>query len=172
MKAFVAIVAAAVVVFMAGSMIEEREVFLQPWFARSIAPAMAETEKKAAADALYLHFRIAQHLYATSGDPRFAERVPASAPLVDEMSREISYLRSHHVVEEPILQRLEITGIVPQGAGRVELTTREFWVVRAYMTQTREILSTRSFVARNRYRMAKSENRWNVAAWDPAGEAP
>lgn len=174
MKSFLKIGVGAALLFIAAAMAQEWEVFSQPWF----APPGGETSelpdetKKEVADTLLLYLKITSHLYGTGGDPRFAERIPASSILVEEAQREIAYLRHHQLIEEPTLQRMEIVSIDRAGGDLVEVKTREFWITRRYVIGEEEPIATRSSVISNLHLLKKDGDSWVVMSWEPAPELP
>ena len=170
MKRFLAIVAGSIVVFLAGAMIEEWEVFAQPWFTppQEESP-VSEDDQRAGVKTINLYLTLSSHLYGTGGDPRFAERIPASPDVIDETLREISYLRSHHFIEDPVLQRMDPIDVKGLGPGMLEIRTKEYWIIRRYFIGTTEVRGTRSDVVFNVYRLSRTgSNDWQVVAWEPA----
>jgi hypothetical protein len=127
-----------------------------------------EVDLEAASEVVEQLLVLMGHLYGTGGDPRFAERIPASPAVIDEMLADIEYLGRNHRRQEPILQKLEIVAVDPIGADRVEVRTREFWIHRVYWAvgDRAETEPARSQVVNGRYLVARQPSGWRVEAWD------
>ena len=82
MKNLLLILAGAFAVFMALAIVQEWEMFGAAWFGggEEAPPPLAESERKAAADAVYMALSLMQHFYGSGGDPRYAERMPYAIP--------------------------------------------------------------------------------------------
>jgi hypothetical protein len=171
MKSFLAIIGAALVLFIGGAMLEERETFSRNWFKPQPVERGTAQERRAAADAVYLFRTLSAHLYASSGDARFAERLPASSLLVDELRADIAYLRRNGRIETPKLVRIEFLSADVSDGTRAEVTTREFWVTQHHWTGGAESDPPRSDITYARYRLTRDGARWTVTAWDPV-DAP
>jgi hypothetical protein len=70
-------------------------------------------------------------LYASGGDPRAADRVPAAPDLVAEMLADITFAQ-HRLQSGEVRQllRAERGGARWLSGGGAEVSTREFWVIR------------------------------------------
>jgi hypothetical protein len=166
-KGFLGIVAGSLLLFVVGAMIEEKETFTRDWFASPTPGSGSSEERRAAADAVFLFRNLSSHLYASRGDARFAQRLPASQPIVDEMRAEIEYIRRNGRVETPRLVRIEfLTSEVTEGV-RAEVTTREFWVTQHHWPGGGESDPPRSDITHSRYRLGRDGGRWVVTSWDP-----
>ncbi|KKK98648.1 hypothetical protein LCGC14_2640660, partial [marine sediment metagenome] len=71
-----------------------------------------ETERKAAADTVYEMLTLMEHFYGSGGDRRFAERMPASATVVDEM---IEVKTAYTVSPNPDELKMRLKGITVGG---------------------------------------------------------
>ena len=169
MKAFAKILLGAFALFMVFSVAQEWDFFSSAWFGKEQkAAGMSEEDRRGASEAVGLFLRMTCHLYGTGGDPRFAERIPASPPLVEELLADIAFLRHRHRLQEPRLMRLEVLGVEPAGEDRAEVSTREYWVARTlWMDGSAEAGPTRSDIVRCTYRVFKDGAAWKVWAWEP-----
>jgi len=161
--------------FMVLAMAQEWEVFHAAWFGeRSSATGLSEDEQKAAADTVHLMLTVIGHLYASSGDERFAERLPAAPGVVEEVLADIDYLTRNHRLQQMTLERLEILSIDPTGAGEVEIRTRERWEVRIQQIDGRGAAEPpRSLTSHGKYLLVTSGRGWRVERWeidDPASD--
>lgn len=169
MKRFLLIVVGAALLFIAGAMTEEWEVFAGSWFTPPAAASpVSDEEKGKALETLRQYVTLSAHLYGTVGDPRFADRIPASPEIIEEISSEIAYLRNHRLVEDRVLQRATPLEVQAAGNDRLEVTTREYWIVRRYRLGSSEPEWVESHVAVNQYRLLRDQfGRWNVVGWEP-----
>lgn len=173
MKPLLKIVGGSFAVFLALAMVEEREAFapLFAWLsddASAPAPAvLAEQDRRAAVDAVRELLSLWGHLEESGGDPRFVERLPASAEVVDEMLAEVAYLRHNYRRQEQNLIRLEVLSADASDPRHLSLLTREFWVVRTYSSvhPRQELGPVRSTVVHVRYLLEKDGARWRVVHW-------
>lgn len=171
MKSFLSIVLGAVLLFIAGSMLEERDTFSGSWFSKPVQDHGPKADRRDAANAVYLFRSVSTHLYASGGDARFAERLPATQQVVEELRADIDYVRKNGRVETPKLVRIEFVTSDVTEATRAEVTTREFWVTQHHWPNGAEADPPRSDIAYARYRLNKDGTRWIVNAWDPV-DAP
>jgi len=167
-KGLLAILAAGLVAFMAIAMAQEWETFASAWFGDGAAASrLDEPERKAAADAVHLVLNLLGHLYASDGDPRFADRIPAAQGIVDEALADIDYLKRNHRRQEPELLRMEVTGVEELGPERVEISTVEYWVVRTvWITGEGPSDPPRAQVVRARYLVVRGGQGWRVEGWE------
>lgn len=129
-------------------------------------PARAQVEA-----AVRQFLSLSRHLEASGGDPRFAERLPAAPEVTDEILAGVRFARSQGRVETPELVRLDVLGAAPLRAGLVELTTREYWVVRAHaLSGGADLGSPRAAVVAWHYVLARRGGGWAVASAGPADE--
>lgn len=174
MRGLLKIVAGGFVAFMLLAIAQEWESFSRAWSSRAEAvPAMTDDERAAATRALELFVRVGSHYYASGGDPRFAERLPASEGVVAELTAEIEYLRKNRRLQDPRLARLEVVRAERVDGGRIELRTREWWYVRTISLADRRD-SDRPLALRwtGRYLLAPVARGWRVEGWGPAEEEP
>ena len=173
MKALLAILSVGTVAFMLLAIGQEWSFFSTSWFGTAEAPAeMSEPERRAAADAVHRTLTLATHLYRSGGDRRYSERMPASEVVVEEMVDDIRYLGRRHLVQEASLEKLDVMALAPLGAERVEVRTRELWVVRLLDARTREARAApERHVVRAKYLVARVAQSWRVEGWDLAEDA-
>lgn len=167
MKKFLLIVGSALIVFIVGSMLEERETFSQNWFAKPTVDHGSREDRRDAANSVYLFRSVSAHLYASSGDARFADRLPASPQVTNEIRGDITYVRRNGRIETPKLVRIEFLASDVTDQTRAEVTTREYWVTEHHFTGGGEAEPPRSDITYSRYRLNKDGSRWIVIAWDP-----
>lgn len=171
MSRFLRIVAGAVAIFIAMSMIEERETFATNWFSAAEKFRAPEADQRAAAEAVHQFRTLAAHWYGTGGDRRFAERLPATPPVIDELRSDIEYVRQNGRIETPRLMRLDVTSVEVRSEAAAEVKTREMWVTEFHWIAGGTSDATRSDVLFVRYRLLRDGARWLVSAWDPT-DAP
>lgn len=171
MKRFAQIVVAALVVFIALAMLEERETFASNWFAKDAGYRASQAEQRAVAQAVHDFRMLAAHWYGTDGDRRFAERLPATQPLVDELRSDIAYVRRNGRIETPRLMRAEVLRVEVRSESAAEVTTREMWVTEFRWEGGGVSDEPRSDILFARYRLIRDGSKWIVSAWDPV-EAP
>lgn len=169
MKRFVVLVLGSVAVFLVGAMIQEWDVFAQPWFGGAASSAtVPDKDLETGARTVREYLTLSSHLYGTGGDRRFAERIPAAENIVDEILHEIEYLKMHGIIEEPSLQRVEPLDFVPHGPGGLEIHTKEYWIVRRHAVGHKDLLDNRSYVVFNVYRLSRSgPDAWRIVGWEP-----
>ena len=180
MKVLLKILGGGFLAFMVLAIADEWSFFAEAWFgAEEVSIAeLSEKEQKAAADTVHLSLNLMRHLYLSGGDPRFADRMPASDGLKEEMLADIVYLGRRHLVQDPELLRMDVMSVEPLGADRVELTTRELWrfrVLRAEGGGEVEPPHTRAVEAA--YLVTRGGSGWRVESWrleepeDPEGDS-
>jgi hypothetical protein len=156
------------VVFMVLAIADEWAFFSASWFGGDEAPAveLPEAKRKAAADTVHLTLNLMRHLYLSGGDPRFADRMPASDGLKEEMMADITYLSHRHLVQDPDLRRLEVVSIEALSENRLELSTRERWrftVARA--DGSGEVEPPRTQWVEAVYLVVRGGAGWQVESW-------
>ena len=170
MSPLLKILGGGLAVFMTLAMVQEWDVFDRAWLgAPKAAPPLPETERKAAADTVYRMLRLMEHLYGSGGDPRFIERLPASAAVVEEIRADVEYLRQNHRRQEISLDRLDVTAIEARGPDDIEIETRETWSVRiVWAEEGTDTGSEQRQRVHARYRLARGNQGWRVEGWDPS----
>lgn len=177
MKPLVKILVGGFVVFMVLAIADEWSFFSAAWFGRpdSAERALGEEEGRAAVGALRAFLAVMSHLYASDGDPRFAERIPASPDVVGEMMADIVYLRHNGRYQEMTLHGLEVLEVAPVSSDRVEARTKEYWTIRTrFLADGSEADPPRASILFARYRLDLEGASWKVQAWDfddPPGPA-
>jgi len=169
-KALLKILAGGTALFIAVAVVQEWSQFGPAWFGSAETRAtMSEGEKKAAADTVYQMLTLMEHLYASGGDPRFAERMPTSEVVRQEIQADLEYLRQNRRRQEMTLDRLEITGIEAPAADRVQIETRETWSVRiAWEGEGAVAESGHGRRVYGTYRLTRDDRGWRVEGWDPS----
>lgn len=176
MKSLVWILLGAVVSFQVIAITQEWKLFSAAWFGhRPVAAAsVTEAQRQGAEQALREFHALSRHLYATGADPRFADRLPAAPPVVQELMADIAYLQHSGMSQEPKLVRLEVVTVRPFGASSLVLDTHEYWVVQLFTAPGHvPVGPPRSEVSWATYRLDFDAGRWRVGAWDlgePVGE--
>jgi len=167
-KALAKILLGAFALFMVLSILQEWDFFASAWFGKSVpAWAPAEVEERAMADTLGLFQRLTSHLYATGGDPRFADRIPAAPHLVDEMLADIEYIKRNHRIQRPELVKIEILSSAPLRENAVEFHTREYWITRFYWLSGEESGDPPvSQILFMKYLVTREGQAWQVSGWD------
>lgn len=174
MKALLATLAGGALLFMALAIAQQWDFFASAWFGRAVAaPSLRAEEARAAAETVREFLALVAHLHGSGGDPRFRERLPASAPVVDELRAELDYLARNRRVQRPVLQRLEVSAVTSASGGRAEVRTRETWTVHTlWAYDGRPAEAPRPAVLAVKYLLAPAGSGWRVEAWELDFDAP
>lgn len=177
MKRLLQILLVAWVVFMGVAMAQEWRFFAEAWFGDGdAAGALAEAERREAADTVVRMLSLMRHLYRSGGDPRFAERMPASPGLLDELRADVDYLARNHRIQDPELENLVVLAVErldPQGGERLEVRTRERWVFRVlWAADGAAAEPPRRRTVEARYVLVPSGTGWRVEGWQPIVDEP
>ncbi len=167
MKRLLQIVSLGLVLFIAAAMAQEWGYFHAAWFGGSgtSATEAREDSEDAAIAAVRNMLAVMAHLYASGGDPRFAERMPVSQEILEEFGRDIEYLAMNGRIQESRLQKLEPIGVAFSGDDRLELATREFWIHRTFWSdRSAESDPPRSAILYARYRLVLENTGWRIVA--------
>jgi hypothetical protein len=162
------IVGVGVAVFMALAITQEWPYFSATWFgsAGSTPPPLDEEQQRAAVGGLRSYLALMSHLYASDGDQRFAERMPASPEVVGEMMADIVYLRHSGRYQELILHGLEVLEVTPLSSDQVEIRTKEHWTIRTLsLGDDSEADPARGQIVFTKYRLELAVATWQVVAW-------
>lgn len=167
-KQLLLILLGAFAVFMVLAMFQEWSFFSSAWFGTGEPePALEESERKLAADAVYLVLSLMEHFYSSGGDPRFVDRMPASPAVIEEMRADVDYLRRNRRRQEPSLERLEVAAVEPLGPGRAEVRTREWWQIEILQVEGGSLTEpARVQTLSGKYLVARQDRGWRVEAWD------
>ena len=173
-KSLLKILIPGLLLFVAVAVVQEWSYFSNAWFGSTgeSAPELTKEDEQAAVGALRMTHALMAHLYASSGDGRYSERMPVSERVLDEMQSDIAYLARNGRVQEPRLQKLELLSVVSAGAGRLEINTREFWIHRTFRADGGgEADPPRSVILNTRYRLSRESRGWQIVDRDfrPAG---
>lgn len=169
MKALAKILAGGFAVFMVLAIADEWSFFSTAWFGKpaSAGPAVDEQQQQAAVGSLRSYLALVSHLYASDGDRRFAERIPASPGVVGEMMADIVYLRHNGRYQELVLHGLEVLDVAPLAADRVEVRTKEYWTIRTLFLADDTLADPpRGQIAFARYGLEREAAGWRVVAWE------
>jgi hypothetical protein len=116
-----------------------------------------------------LFLRLSAHLQGSGGDPRFAERIPASSEVIEELLANVRFSNRVGRIEESRLQRVDVGEVAPIGTDRVEVATREYWVTRI-ISAAGSVMETRSDVVTARYVVQRAASGWRVVEWALTGD--
>ena len=169
MKNFFRIVLSGLALFIAVAIVQEWSYFSVAWFGVSeVEETIPDNEdEEQAVGALREALTLMAHMYSSGGDPRFAERMPVTSEILEEIRGDIAYLKGNRRFQDPRLQQLELLAADPVGAGRLELRTREFWIHRTFWSDgSGESDPPRSVILYPRYRMVRENTGWRIHEWD------
>ncbi|MGB6002089.1 MAG: hypothetical protein WBI00_16545, partial [Thermoanaerobaculia bacterium] len=131
MKPLLKILLGGFLVFMALAIAQEWSFFSQTWFGADEAAAeLTPEDREGSVQAVELTLDLMRHLYASGGDSRFADRMPTSAGVLEEMLADIDYLTRNQRRQDPKLERLDVEAVELLETGSVEVRTRELWSIR------------------------------------------
>jgi len=167
-KGLLKIVLIGFAVFMVLAIAQEWEFFSSAWFGESEAPVSVDpADREQAADTVREMLTLMRHFYSSGGDPRFAERMPASDGIREEISKDVDYLRRNHRIQDPRLMRLEIVSVEPVDTDRFEVRTREFWQVHFVSIADGEPSDEPIWqVNGGRYLTQRGSFGWSVESWE------
>jgi len=167
MSQLLKILGVALAVFIVVAIVQEREFFYESWFGGTEVPLEpSEQDRADAGRAVYLMLTIMGHLYSSGGDARFAERMPASDAVIEEMLEDIEYLSANHRRQDPELKQLEIRSVEALTPDRLELRTRELWSFRfLWLDGGRASDPPRIEVLHSRYLVVRTQSGWRVEGW-------
>ena len=174
MKTLLKILLGGFVVFMVLAISQEWSFFSQAWFAaEEPAPELTPEDREGAVQAVALALDLMRHLYASGGDSRFADRMPTSAGVLEEMLADIDYLTRNRRRQDPKLEKLDIEAVELLATGSIEVQTRELWSIRfLWLDGTGESDPHRVEVGRSRYLVRRGSTGWVVEGWETLGPAP
>lgn len=179
MKALLKIVLGAAVAFQLGAIADEWPLFASAWLGRGPdRPAELSAEgRQGAEEAVRQLHALSLHVYATRGDPRFTDRLPAGPEVVQELLADVAYLQHGGLNQSAGLLRLQVEAVQAVSARAALVDTREYWVVSIARAQDgHPVGPRRSFVVDARYRVRLEGQTWRVEGWDlrapPAPGAP
>lgn len=169
----VRILAVGAALFMAIAIAQEWQTFRNglwgpPPAVAGPAPGAPGAAEAAVRDLLSL----VRHYYLTAGDPRFSDRMSAAPAVIEEVERDVRYLRRNGRAQDQTLISLKVEDASSLGESVWEFRTREYWVVRTRFLATGGPSDpTLAVVARGRYVVRQIEGRWRVESWEPLPEA-
>ena len=175
MRNLLKILLAGTLIFMVLAIGQEWEFFSTSWLGNDEKTVeMTDEDRQEAVDSVYLMLNLMRHLYSSDGDPRFADRMPVSEAVLREMLDDVEYLVKNQRRQDPELMRLEIRSVEPVDERRVQVHTRELWIMRlSWLTGTGESEPPHSQVLYGKYLVMRGSQGWQVEAWDfdePVGE--
>lgn len=167
MKRLLQILGAGFVVFMVLAIGQEWEFFASAWFGKA-EPEMelSEEDREGAIDAVRLTLELSRHLYSSDGDPRFAERMPASERVVEALMKDVDYLANNHRRQDNRLQGVEIVGARALDAERAEVRTREYWIIGLQWLDGSVAAKPVGQLVHARYLVSRGAQGWRVEAWE------
>ena len=154
--------------FMVVAIVQEWDFFYTSWFggASPVPLELSEFDRQGAEQAVGMTLAVMRHFYASGGDARYAERLPASDGIIEEMRADIDYLSRNRRRQDPEIKRLEFLTVTPLAEDRVELRTRELWQVRFLWAATgAEAEPPRVQVLHSRYLAVRGPQGWQVEGW-------
>lgn len=170
MKNLLKILLGALLSFQLVAIVQEWPVFAAAWLGERPGPAvvpLAAGDREGAERALREYHALSRHLYATAGDPRFTDRLPASDLVKNELLADIAYLQHSGLAQEPSLVRLDVVAARRLGEQTVALETREYWVVSLLKAADRQpVEPPRSQIFWGTYRLRRESGSWRVDAWE------
>jgi hypothetical protein len=160
-------------VFMVLAVAQEWSFFSQAWFGADETTAeLTPEDRQGAIQAVTLTLDLMRHLYASGGDIRFADRMPTSAGVLEEMLADIDYLTRNRRRQDPKIERVDIEAVELLGTGSVEVRTRELWSIRSiWLDGSGESDPHRVEVVRSRYLVTPGSTGWIVGGWEALGPA-
>jgi len=127
---------------------------------------LAPASRDAAVETVQRFLAVFRHLHASGGDARFAERMPADPPVVEEAMADVAFTRHQGRIEEPALVRVEVREVRAAGVDRAEVATKEYWVTRSSaVTPGGPAGPTVPSVVQIRYLVRRDSGGWRVADW-------
>ncbi|MBI3185621.1 MAG: hypothetical protein HYZ28_26075 [Myxococcales bacterium] len=171
MKGVLKILLGAFLFFMLAAAIEEWDTVVRPFLPRSPPPPgqSAGGDTAGAIDAVRVFNAVARHLYSSGGDRRFAQRLPASDEVGQEMLADIAYLQHSLRRQDAVLLSLEVVDARELGEGLVEVRTREHWVFRlADLLDGGLLAPVRAQEVQVKYMVRREGSSWRIHAWQLA----
>lgn len=120
------------------------------------------TARAEAVKAARLFAAMSAHMRASNADRRFAERLAADEPVVDEILADIAWVQHRGREERPRLMDFRAGEVRAAGAGFAELTAREYWVTRSVGSGGEAVQTD---VVQVRYALRRTGLGWRVADW-------
>jgi len=172
-KPLLKIVLGGFLVFMVLAIAQEWSFFSQSWFGTAEPETeLAADDREGAVQAVELTLDLMRHLYASGGDSRFADRMPTSQGVLEEMLADIDYLTRNQRRQDPKLERLDVEAVEFLGTKSVEVRTRELWSIRfLWLDGSGESDPHRVEVVRSRYLVTPGSTGWIVGGWEALGPA-
>lgn len=167
MTALIRIAGGALAVFLVLGGIQEWRSLAAPLLPPERRLELSQADRRAAAATVYRFVQLSSHLYATGGDRRFAERLPSSPALIDEIVRDARYVLHNERVQEPSLMRLDIASIESPSPDVITVGVKEYWTTRYYFKVDHSFDAVRSDVVLVQYRLQRDAGSWRVMSWDP-----
>jgi hypothetical protein len=175
MRNLLKIILGGLAAFMVLAVAQQWGYFSSVWFGgEADIPQTSEEEKTEAAEAVRNILVLLEHYYGTGGDPRFAERIPVSQRVLQDLQADVEYLRRNRRRQEPMLQRFEVVDVSASGPGRMTVTTREYWIHRIFWLDGsgEEAEPPHSQVISSTYSMRKQPQGWWLDRWTMSANGP
>ena len=172
LKVFLKIVLGALVFFMALAITQEWRVFFagQPHSAR----LPLDPEQNRQVEQTVREFvSLSRHLYQSAGDPRFAERLPASERVSSELLADLAYLKKNRRTQSWQLARLEVLDVERLSPDHSIVRSKEFWIVRTKrVSDGNDSDPVQSLIAHIEYELTRKNLKWQVSSWDLVDAPP
>ncbi len=176
LKGLIKILLWGFVAFLAVAMTEEWEVFLAGFAGPERSgesateppppPELSDAERQGVEDGVRHFLTLMRHLYASGGDPRFAERLPAAAQVAEEIMTDVVYLQHNQRRQELSLMNLEILDLELRG-DRARVRAEELWIIRTFWVPHRQPADPpRSAKFHAEYFLVREARGWQVEGWD------
>lgn len=177
MKALAKILAAGLLLFVTAAALQHRSPLSAALGTRSGAALVEGAREPAPQEALetvLAFLKLSGSFYGSGGDPRVAERLPASEAVIDELARDVEFLWRQRRLQQQELAGVEVDSADRLGEAGAEVAIREYWTIRTVDARDRRPLGEpRSAVVFCRYRLARDGTAWKIVAWvhgaDPIG---
>jgi len=170
LKGFLKIVGVGAVLFMATAMIQEWRVFVGAWTGAGVTrPAVQDGEPKdtQVEDTVRRYVSMARHFYQTGGDRRFAERIPASPEVVQELVDDVAYLAKNKRRQEDRLVALDVLHTSRPAENRARVRTRERWEARTRgLDESGAADPMVAQVIFVEYWLQREGSKWQVSRWE------
>lgn len=175
MRRLLQILGAGLLAFMGVAVAQRWEVFASALRGQGEvrAPSISAEQQEYAVVTVRQLLNMMQHAYRSDGDARFFEHMPAAPEVVDELRRELDFLRQAGRRQEARLVHFEVQALEPRSPEEVEVRTVERWHTRTLALE--DDVETAPAVEQQhafRYLVVLEGSRWRVRAWDLSPDSP
>jgi len=169
LKSTAMIVFVSALLFMGLTMAQEWSLF-RPLFIREAVPVSEkipdETER-----AIKFFNAMMVHYYASAGDERFLQRIPASDQVRGEFFKDAEYLRENGVVQVMKLSDFKVSSARKVREGRYIIETEEEWTLHYEdLDGNRFDPRDQNFKVLMKYYCEKGPEGYNIARMEPLRE--